>query len=226
MSRCAPPTDTVTGDRGVYVPDTGIARIVGNVRITRGENQMNGQAAEVNMKTGIARLLSAPIRAGAGPDGAERRQPRLRPGSQAGRPNRRRQAQPAPSRPRREQDPHEQRPPMNDLSRLARQRRCTRRSARDSRAPGWSRTASARPTRSARWCGTSRSRCAAARRSGCSGPNGAGKTTTFYMIVGLVRPDTGCDQRWTAPTSPACRCTAAPAWASATCRRRPACSAA
>ena len=23
------------------------------------------------------------------------------------------------------------------------------------------------------------------------GPNGAGKTTTFYMIVGLVRPDTG-----------------------------------
>ncbi|MEJ1974690.1 MAG: ATP-binding cassette domain-containing protein [Acetobacteraceae bacterium] len=48
-----------------------------------------------------------------------------------------------------------------------------------------------RPTRSAPWCGTSRSTCAAARRSGCWGPNGAGKTTTFYMIVGLVRPDTG-----------------------------------
>ena len=41
-SRSAPPTDIVTGDRGVYVPDTGIARIVGHVRITRGENQMNG----------------------------------------------------------------------------------------------------------------------------------------------------------------------------------------
>jgi lipopolysaccharide export system ATP-binding protein len=27
---------------------------------------------------------------------------------------------------------------------------------------------------------------------GLLGPNGAGKTTTFYMIVGLVRPDTGC----------------------------------
>src|SRR3954469_18378245 len=26
---------------------------------------------------------------------------------------------------------------------------------------------------------------------GLLGPNGAGKTTTFYMIVGLVTPDTG-----------------------------------
>ncbi|MGD0433866.1 MAG: ATP-binding cassette domain-containing protein, partial [Acetobacteraceae bacterium] len=26
---------------------------------------------------------------------------------------------------------------------------------------------------------------------GLLGPNGAGKTTTFYMIVGLVSPDTG-----------------------------------
>src|SRR5271163_5107027 len=26
---------------------------------------------------------------------------------------------------------------------------------------------------------------------GLLGPNGAGKNTTFYMIVGLVRPDTG-----------------------------------
>lgn len=30
-----------------------------------------------------------------------------------------------------------------------------------------------------------------ARVVGLLGPNGAGKTTTFYMIVGLVRPDTG-----------------------------------
>ncbi|APH56507.1 ABC transporter ATP-binding protein [Granulibacter bethesdensis] len=29
---------------------------------------------------------------------------------------------------------------------------------------------------------------------GLLGPNGAGKTTTFYMIVGLVRPDTGSIQ--------------------------------
>ncbi len=52
--------DTVRGDRGVYVPETGIARVVGHVRITHGENQMNGPAADVNMKTGIAHLISAP----------------------------------------------------------------------------------------------------------------------------------------------------------------------
>jgi lipopolysaccharide export system protein LptA len=51
-------TDTAIGDRAVYVPDTGIARLAGNVRITRGQNQLNGSAAEVNMKTGIAQLLS------------------------------------------------------------------------------------------------------------------------------------------------------------------------
>jgi len=27
---------------------------------------------------------------------------------------------------------------------------------------------------------------------GLLGPNGAGKTTTFYMVVGLIPPDTGC----------------------------------
>jgi lipopolysaccharide export system protein LptA len=51
------PTDTAIGERAVYVPDTGIARLAGNVRITRGQNQLDGQEAEVNMNTGIARLL-------------------------------------------------------------------------------------------------------------------------------------------------------------------------
>jgi lipopolysaccharide export system protein LptA len=51
------PTDTATGNRAVYVPDGGIARLAGNVRITRGQNQLDGQEGEVNMKTGIARLL-------------------------------------------------------------------------------------------------------------------------------------------------------------------------
>lgn len=51
------PTDTATGDRAVYVPDSGIARLADNVRITRGQNQLDGQQGEVNMKTGIARLL-------------------------------------------------------------------------------------------------------------------------------------------------------------------------
>jgi lipopolysaccharide export system protein LptA len=52
------PTDTVTGDRGVYVPDTGMARLAGNVQITRGQNQLNGAEANVNMKTGIATLVA------------------------------------------------------------------------------------------------------------------------------------------------------------------------
>jgi lipopolysaccharide export system protein LptA len=51
-------TDIVTGDRGVYVPDTGRARLVGNVHITRGQNQLNGAEADVNMKTGIANLVA------------------------------------------------------------------------------------------------------------------------------------------------------------------------
>ena len=53
-------TETVTGDRGVYVPDTGIARIVGNVHITRGQNQLNGAAAIVNMHTGLATMTEDP----------------------------------------------------------------------------------------------------------------------------------------------------------------------
>lgn len=57
------PTDIVTGDRGVYVPDTGIAVLVGNVRITRGQNQLAGSEAIVNLKTNVSRLVSG----GAGP---------------------------------------------------------------------------------------------------------------------------------------------------------------
>ena len=52
------PTDTVRGDRGVYVPDTGRSHVIGHVRVTRGQNQLNGGAAEVNMKTGVATMLS------------------------------------------------------------------------------------------------------------------------------------------------------------------------
>lgn len=48
------------GDRGVYSPVTGIARLLGNVRITRGQNQLNGSEAIVDMRSGLARLVSAP----------------------------------------------------------------------------------------------------------------------------------------------------------------------
>ena len=52
-------TDTAIGDRAVYVPETGIARLAGHVRITRGQNQLDGTEAEVDMKTGISRLISS-----------------------------------------------------------------------------------------------------------------------------------------------------------------------
>jgi lipopolysaccharide export system protein LptA len=52
--------EVVRGDRGVYSPATGMARLLGDVRITRGENQLNGREAIVNMRTGVARLVSTP----------------------------------------------------------------------------------------------------------------------------------------------------------------------
>jgi lipopolysaccharide export system protein LptA len=63
------PTDTVTGDRGVYVTDSGMARLAGDVRITRGKNQLNGAEADVNMKTGVARLVAQRQGAGQGSAG-------------------------------------------------------------------------------------------------------------------------------------------------------------
>jgi lipopolysaccharide export system protein LptA len=51
-------TDIVQGDRAVYDPTLGIARIAGHVHITRGQNELVGNEALVNMKTGISRLLS------------------------------------------------------------------------------------------------------------------------------------------------------------------------
>jgi lipopolysaccharide export system protein LptA len=52
------PTEIVTADRGIYNADTGIAMMSDNVRITRGENQSDGDFAEVNLNTGISRLLA------------------------------------------------------------------------------------------------------------------------------------------------------------------------
>lgn len=54
------PEEVVRGDRGVYSEVTGLARLLGGVRITRGDNQLNGQEAIVNMRSGIARLVSTP----------------------------------------------------------------------------------------------------------------------------------------------------------------------
>lgn len=53
-------TDLATGDKAVYVPATGEARLGGNVHITHGQNHLAGSDALVNMKSGTATLLAAP----------------------------------------------------------------------------------------------------------------------------------------------------------------------
>lgn len=52
------PTETAAGDRGVYLPEQGLARLGGNVHIIRGPNQLNGADALFNTKTGVATLLA------------------------------------------------------------------------------------------------------------------------------------------------------------------------
>lgn len=60
------PGEVSKGARGAYFPDRDVAHLWDNVRITRGDNQLNGEFAEVNFKTGISRILSgasAPVQA-------------------------------------------------------------------------------------------------------------------------------------------------------------------
>ncbi len=52
------PEEVVRSHRGVYNTRTGIVVLRGSVKITRGKDQLNGEAAEVNLNTGVSRLLS------------------------------------------------------------------------------------------------------------------------------------------------------------------------
>lgn len=60
------PQDTVMAKRADYDAVKDIVTMSGNVRLTRGPNQLNGAVAEVNLKTGVSRLLAAPRGAGGG----------------------------------------------------------------------------------------------------------------------------------------------------------------
>ena len=53
-------TEFALGNRGVYYVEREFATLSGSVKITRGENQMNGEYAEVDMATGVSRILAAP----------------------------------------------------------------------------------------------------------------------------------------------------------------------
>ncbi len=51
-------SETARGDKGTYDLDSELALLTGNVRVTRGQNQLNGPAAEVDLKSGVSRILS------------------------------------------------------------------------------------------------------------------------------------------------------------------------
>ena len=52
-------TDYAEGNSGVYYIKQELARLEGDVKITRDNNQFNGQYAEVNLATGISKLLGS-----------------------------------------------------------------------------------------------------------------------------------------------------------------------
>jgi len=50
--------DRVRADRGIYKVDSGIATLTGNITITREDSILTGDQAEVNLNTGISKLLT------------------------------------------------------------------------------------------------------------------------------------------------------------------------
>lgn len=53
-------TDIATADQGVYDLTANVAILEGTVRLVRGDNQLSGDFAEVNLDTGMSRMLSGP----------------------------------------------------------------------------------------------------------------------------------------------------------------------
>ncbi len=53
-------TDVVTGAEAVYNPITDQTTVIGDVHVTRDQNQLDGSRAEVDMTTGISRVFAAP----------------------------------------------------------------------------------------------------------------------------------------------------------------------
>jgi len=54
------PEEVARADRGTYNARTGIAVLTGAVKITRDKNQLNGDAAEMNLNTNVSRIITAP----------------------------------------------------------------------------------------------------------------------------------------------------------------------
>ena len=50
------PDEIVRSNRGIYNLDTGVAKLSGSVKITRGKDKLQGAYAEVNLNTGVSKL--------------------------------------------------------------------------------------------------------------------------------------------------------------------------
>ncbi len=57
-------SETARAETGVYNLERGVATLRGKVRITRGQNQLNGEYAVVDLNSGVSRMLPAPARDG------------------------------------------------------------------------------------------------------------------------------------------------------------------
>lgn len=53
------PREQVTGERGDYNAESGIATVAGSVKIVREGNELNGGYAQVNLNTGISKLFGS-----------------------------------------------------------------------------------------------------------------------------------------------------------------------
>lgn len=58
--RIATEREFISADRGTYDVDKQFATLAGSVKVTQDQNQLNGEYAEVDLKTGVSRLLGAP----------------------------------------------------------------------------------------------------------------------------------------------------------------------
>jgi len=64
--RIATQREFITADHGTYDADKQFAVLTGGVKVTQDQNQLNGEYAEVDLKTGVSRLLGAPPGKGGG----------------------------------------------------------------------------------------------------------------------------------------------------------------
>ena len=72
------PKEVIRGKRGTYYVKTGMIILKGGVKITRGPDQLNGDKAEINLKSGVSRLLSGDGKKVRGLFGPKKLRPKLK----------------------------------------------------------------------------------------------------------------------------------------------------